>query len=55
MKYLYDDINQENAYILLDSGIVGIDIEIQQWSGGNEEKVIDWVDMFLDFFDWGNR
>lgn len=35
--------------------ITGIDIGIQAWSGGKSDNVIDWYDVILDAYDWGNR
>lgn len=28
---------------------------IQAWSGGKQDNVIDWDDIILDTYDWGNR
>ena len=37
------------------SRITGIEIDTIQWRGGNVEKVISWMEIILDDFDWGNR
>ena len=37
------------------SRIVGFEIDVVSWSGGNQSKVIDWMDVILDPIDWGNR
>lgn len=37
------------------SRIVGIEIDTIPWSGGNPDKIISWMDVVLDDFDWGNR
>lgn len=37
------------------SRIAGVEVGVQSWAGGNADKIIEWIDMILDYFDWGNR
>ncbi len=37
------------------SRIAGIEIGIQQWYGARLEKVKEWINVFIDTLDWGNR
>ena len=37
------------------SRIAGVEIGIQQWTGARIDKVIEWIKIFIDSVDWGNR
>ena len=49
------DIIVDGNHRYITSRITGIDVDIQDWIGGNPDKVISWADIILDSFDWGNR
>ncbi len=37
------------------SRIAGVEIGIQQWTGARIDKVVEWIKIFIDSVDWGNR
>ena len=49
------DIIVDGNHRYITSRITGTDVGIKAWSGGKPDNVIDWTDVILDSFDWGNR
>ena len=49
------DIIVDGNHRYITSRITGTDVGIKAWSGGKPDNVVDWADVILDSFDWGNR
>lgn len=35
--------------------ITGVEVPTLDWSGGRPGSIVDWIDIIIDAFDWGNR